>query len=80
MGKILEGLFTDGRPSKREVKTILKRRRKGKTLCYVLITCSEPNEDGTIEVEMNYDGERWLAAYLIKSAGGILEEEKNGTI
>lgn len=70
----------DGRPSKKEVKEILKRRKKGKTICYVLITCSEPNDDGTIEVEMNYDGERWLAAYLIKSASGILEDEKNGTV
>lgn len=80
MGKILEGLFVEGRPSKKEVKAILKRRKKGKTICYVLITCSEPKEDGTIEVEMKYDGERWLAAYLVKSAQGILEEEKNGTL
>ncbi len=80
MGNILEGLLVDGRPSKREIKTILKRRKKGKTICYVLITCSEPNKDGTVEVEMNYDGARWLAAYLIKSAAGILEEEKNGTL
>ncbi len=80
MGKILEGLFVDGGPSKKEIKTILKRRKKGKTVCYVLITCSEPNEDGTMEVEMKYDGELWLAAYLIKNAQGVLEEEKNGTL
>ena len=80
MGKILEGLFVDGRPSKREVKAILKRKKKGKTICYVLITCSEPNDDGTIEVEMKYDGESWLAAYVIKSASEILEDEKNGTL
>ena len=80
MGKILEGLFVDGRPSKKEIQTILKRRKKGKTICYVLITCSEPTEEGTVEVEMQYDGDRTLAAYLIKSAQGVLEEEKNGTV
>ncbi len=80
MGKILEGLFSDGRPSKKEVKTILNRRRKGKTICYVLITCTESDEDGVINVEMSYDGKKWLAAYLIKSAQGILEGEKNGTL
>lgn len=80
MGKILEGLFVEGRPSKKEVKTILQRNKQAKVMCYVLITCGEPREDGTIEVEMKYDGEQWLAGYLVKSAQGILEEEKNGTV
>ena len=80
MGEILEGLFIDGRPSKKEVRAILKRRKKSKTICYVLITCSEPTEDGSVEVEMQYDGDQVLAAYLIKSAQGVLEGEKNGTI
>jgi hypothetical protein len=75
MKRILEGLFMDGRPSKREVKKFLKRRKKGKTICYVLLTCSEPKEDGTIDVEMKYDGKRGLAAYLIKSAKEVLEDD-----
>ena len=75
MGKVLEGLFTDGRPSKKEVKAILKRKKRGKTICYVLITCGEPNKDGSVEVEMSYDGKKWLAAYLVQSAGSILEEK-----
>jgi len=80
MAKILEGLFVEGRPSKKEIKTILQRTKKGKTVCYVLITCSEPNEEGAIEVDMKYEGDRWLAAYLIKSAQGVLEEEKNAAV
>lgn len=75
MKKILEGLFMDGRPSKREVKKILKRRKKEKTICYVLISCGEPKEDGTIDVEMKYDGKKWLAAYLVKSAKDVLEDD-----
>ncbi len=75
MAKILEGLFDKSGPSKRDIRTILKRKKEGKTICYVLLTCSEPNEDGTMEVEMNYEGERWLAAYLVKSAQGVLDED-----
>lgn len=73
MKKILEGLFMDGRPSKRDVRKFLERRKNRKTICYVLITCTEPKEDGTIDVEMKYDGKKWLAAYLVKSAKQILE-------
>ncbi len=74
MAKILEGLFDRNGPSKQDIKTILKRKKDGKTICYVLLTCSEPNEAGSMEVEMNYEGERWLASYLIKSAQGALDD------
>ncbi len=73
----LEGLFANGKPSKKEVKKILKRKKRGKTLCYVLITCSEPNEDGSYEVEMSYDGDKWLAAYLVESAGSIFANKSS---
>lgn len=39
-----------------------------KTTCYILITCSEPDQEGKMEVEMNYDGDEVLAAYLLESA------------
>jgi hypothetical protein len=41
--------------------------------CYVLITCGEPTEDGKMEVEMTYEGDESLAAYLIESAQGLIE-------
>ena len=78
MAKILEGLFDKKGPSKRDIKSILKRKKEGKTICYVLLTCNEPNEEGKMEVEMNYEGERWLASYLIKSAQGVLDENCEG--
>lgn len=77
MKKILEGLFDKNGPSNKDIKSIIKRKKQGKTICYVLLTCSEPSEEGSMEVEMKYEGERWLAAYLIKSAQGVLEEEDN---
>ena len=36
--------------------------------CYVLITCTHPNSKGQMEVNLNYEGDRVLASYLIKSA------------
>ncbi len=43
-----------------------------KSACYVLITCSEPSQDGKMEIEMTYEGDAVLAAYLIESAQGRL--------
>lgn len=42
--------------------------------CYVLITCKEPEENGQMQVEMVYEGDASLAAYLLKSAQGFIEE------
>lgn len=75
MTKVLEGLFDDGEFSKKDLASIIKRKVSGRTICYVLLTCSEAAADGSMEVEMKYEGDKWLAAYLIHSAQGILEEE-----
>jgi hypothetical protein len=42
--------------------------------CYVLITCGEPRQDGQMEVEMIYSGDRDLAAYLVESASMRFDE------
>lgn len=42
--------------------------------CYVLITCSDPAFDGTMDVEMSFDGDEALAAYLVESARGVFDE------
>ena len=47
------------------IQKILERQ---KNACYVLITCQEPTDDGQMHVEMTYDGDMDLAAYLIESA------------
>ncbi len=36
--------------------------------CYVLITCTHPNQKGQMEVNLTYEGDRVLASYLIKSS------------
>ena len=56
----------------------IKKQICKSTSCYVLITCTQPDKDGKIEVEMIYEGDRVLAAYLIKSAQDIFEGETEG--
>ncbi|MBM3201080.1 MAG: hypothetical protein FJZ56_01565 [Chlamydiae bacterium] len=75
MAKILEGLFDQGDFSKKDLNAIIQRKISDRTICYVLLTCTQAGPDGSMEVEMKYEGEKWLASYLIQSAQGILEED-----
>ncbi len=45
---------------------------------FVLVTCKQPTNSGTMQVEMTYDGDPILAAYLLEGAQGYLDEEENG--
>lgn len=42
--------------------------------CYVLITCSEPSKSGDMDVNMTYEGDPMLAAYLLQSSQNYIEE------
>lgn len=42
--------------------------------CYVLITCDEPTDDGNMQVQMTYEGDADLAAYLLQGAQSIIDE------
>jgi hypothetical protein len=42
----------------------------------VLITCGQPAADGKMQVEMIYEGDVSLAAYLIESAQGVLDNNE----
>lgn len=57
----------DFRPSK---LNLLKKALCDEELSFVLITCSKPSEGGQMSVEMDYEGDRDLIAYLMKSAEG----------
>ncbi|NGX38450.1 MAG: hypothetical protein K1000chlam2_01624 [Chlamydiae bacterium] len=48
------------------------RRRQKKSACKICISCNEPNEDGKMHVEMTYEGDEILAAYLLENAQSIL--------
>ncbi|PIS02090.1 MAG: hypothetical protein COT85_07215 [Chlamydiae bacterium CG10_big_fil_rev_8_21_14_0_10_42_34] len=42
--------------------------------CYVLITCTTPSADGNMQVELNYEGDESLAAFLVDNAGQVFED------
>jgi hypothetical protein len=44
--------------------------------CYVLITCGQLSEDGQMQVEMTYQGDAALAAYLIQGAQLFIDQEE----
>jgi hypothetical protein len=54
-----------------EIKKVLSEENA----CYVLITCSEPSNEGKMNVEMSYDGDENLASYLLHSAQNIFENQ-----
>ncbi len=45
--------------------------------CYVLITCGQPSEDGQMQVEMTYQGDAALAAYLLQGAQLFIDQEED---
>lgn len=42
-------------------------------LCYVLLTCSVPKDDGNMQVDMVYEGDEAVASYLIENAQDIVK-------
>ena len=60
---------------KGEVPEKIKRAFVRKKVCYVLISCEAPNHRGEMEVEMTFDGDQYLAGYLIESARQMFEEQ-----
>jgi len=53
----------------------IKEELKQKHECYVLITCTAPTGKGEMSVEMNYEGDDMLAAFLIDNASQIFDEK-----
>jgi hypothetical protein len=45
-----------------------------KSACFVLITCTQPSEDGKMEVAMNYEGDETLASFLVDNASQVFDE------
>ncbi len=43
--------------------------------CYVLISCGQPSENGQMQVEMTYQGDASLAAFLIQEAQFYMDAE-----
>lgn len=54
---------------------MLKEKLEKKYSCYVLLTCSDPNEKGNMNVEMSYNGDDVLASYLLQDAQNIFDDK-----
>lgn len=61
---------------KRGVEKALKEELAKKHACYVLITCDEPADDGRMQVEMSYEGDATLAAYILQGAQLHVDEKE----
>lgn len=62
---------------KRGVEKRLKDSLAKKHVCYVLITCDAPSDGGEMEVEMTYEGDATLAAYLLQGAQTFIDEQED---
>ena len=60
-----------------EAEKQIKKALGADCACYVLITCTEPNNEGKMEVEMHYDGDESLAAFLVENATQVFEGRSN---
>lgn len=60
-----------------KAEKVIKKTLDKPCACYVLITCTEPNEDGKMEVEMNYEGDESLAAFLVENASQVFDDRVN---
>ncbi|HSX11930.1 MAG TPA: hypothetical protein VLF61_00370 [Rhabdochlamydiaceae bacterium] len=65
--------FKNNSISKARIHKLNPNRKKA--TCYVLITCGEPNAEGKMDVEMTYEGEPVLAAYLLENAQLIIDDK-----
>lgn len=59
--------------AKAKVEEVLKDSSAG----FVLITCSLPKKDGRMDVEMSFDGDPDLAAYLVDNAKQVFDAKEN---
>lgn len=65
---------------KRDLEKNLKDTLAKNHLCYVLITCDPPDDDeGKMQVELTYEGDAALAAYLLQGAQAFVDEQEELT-
>jgi hypothetical protein len=53
----------------------VKKELAENNACYVLITCGHPSQDGKMQVEMSYQGDPTLAAYLVENAQNLIDAD-----
>lgn len=59
-----------------DVQKRLKKTLAKNHAYYVLITCDRPTENGQMNVEMTYEGDANIAAYLLQGAQHFIDEQE----
>lgn len=75
MRKLINHLLQKAEWTRGKVPRDLKKVLAKKHACYIIITCAKPGDDGNMQVEMSYEGDAYLAAYLIESAQAIIDDD-----
>lgn len=70
------GILRELSGEKTKMPSKMKKFLSDNNECYVLITCGRPSKEGKMQVEMTYEGDACLAAYLIESACGIMDDNE----
>lgn len=60
----------------RESQKRLENKLAKSHVCYVLITCDAPSEDGHMQVNMTYEGDASLAACLLQGAQSFIDDNE----
>ena len=61
---------------KKNSRLDIQKLLKEAPACYVLITCDAPSDDGKMQVEMSYEGDAALAAYILQGAQLRIDEQE----
>jgi hypothetical protein len=61
---------------RRDIQKQIRKTLAKNHACYVLITCDEPSSDGDMQVQMTYEGDATLAAYLLQGAQCFIDEQE----
>lgn len=59
--------------NKAKAQANMAKNLSDKTICYVLITCEKPAANGSMHVDLVFEGDKNLAAHLIQSAKSAFE-------
>lgn len=52
----------------------LKKNLGEEYACFVLITCTQPDPKGKMEVALDFEGDETLASFLVENAAQVFEE------
>ncbi len=53
----------------------VKKVLANKHACYIVITCDEPGDGEEMSVQMSYEGDAFLASYLLQGAQSIVDND-----